>query len=69
MLESILEPILLGSKSDQDSRRPAVASDEDLFVLGESEVLGQVILDRRQRYRPRDRACLLRRATLARRLS
>jgi len=68
MFEAILEPVVLRSKSYQHAGRTAVSSDYDLFVFRETEVLRQIVLDFSQGHRP-ELASLLRRATLALRLS
>ena len=39
MLQTIVEPVILRCKSDQNPRRTAVTSDHDLFVDGQPEVL------------------------------
>jgi len=68
MFEAILEPVVFRSESDQDASRTTVSSDHDLFIFRQAEVLRQIILDFSQGHRP-ELACLLRRATLALRLS
>ena len=49
MLESVLEPVVLGAKPDQDTGRLAMPRDDDLAVLGQSQVSRQVILHLGQR--------------------
>jgi hypothetical protein len=72
MFQTIVEPVILRCKPDQNTGRTTVTSDHDLFVDGQAEVLRQIILDLGQghgsRLCPR-LASLARRATLGRRLS
>ncbi len=45
VLQSIIEPILLGLKSNQDTRRRSMAGDHDFRGLGQAQIARQVILD------------------------
>ena len=47
MLKTIVEPVLVRGKPDQDAGWPAVASDDDFFVDCQPEVFRQIILDLR----------------------
>src|SRR5947208_12969401 len=53
MFKTIVEPVVLRRKADQDAGRSAVASDDDFFTDGQPEVLRQVILDFGEGHRPR----------------
>jgi len=66
VLESVVEPIVVGRETDDDARRSSVARDDDLFRGRQAQVVRQIIFRLRQRHRSR-RACRRRRATLARR--
>lgn len=67
MFETVLEPVILRSKPDENAGRAAVTRDDDLLVSSQAQVLRQVVFDLSQRYRP-ELASLPRRATLAPRL-
>ena len=47
MLKTIVEPVLVGCKPDQDAGRTAMTRDHDLFVDGQPKVFRQIILDLR----------------------
>jgi hypothetical protein len=44
MRKTVVEPVILSTEPDQDAGRPTMASDDDLFGLGDPEVARQVIL-------------------------
>src|SRR5262249_59290452 len=48
--ETIVEPVFLVTEPNQDTGRPTMASDHDLFRLGQPEIAGEVILHLRQRH-------------------
>ena len=48
MLKTIVEPVLVRGKPDQDAGWPAVASDDDFFVDCQPEVFRQIIPDLRE---------------------
>jgi len=45
ILESVLKPVILGLEPDQDSRRPAVTSNQDLLIRSKLKVPRKIILD------------------------
>ena len=45
VFEPVLEPIILGLKPDQDTRRPPVAGDQNLLAGSQPEGTREVILD------------------------
>ena len=49
MLQTIVEPVVLGFESDQDARRPSVARDEDLLGFRQAQESREVVLDLSQR--------------------
>lgn len=49
MLQTIVEPVILRFKSDQDAGRPSVARDEDLLGLRQAQESREVVLDLSQR--------------------
>ena len=72
VLQAILKPIVVGCKADQDTGRAPVARDDDFIFRRLPQILGQIVLNLRQRDLLRslpDQAYLARRATLALRLS
>lgn len=44
MCKTVVEPVVLSTKADQDASGPTMASDHNLFGLGHPEVARQVIL-------------------------
>jgi len=47
MLQPVLDPILLGTESDQNTRGLPVPRDQDLLVLGQAKVPREIVLDLR----------------------
>jgi len=45
MCKTVVEPVVLGAETDENTRRPTMASDDDLFRLGYPQVARQIILD------------------------
>lgn len=64
MFETVLEPVILRFKPDENAGRAAVARDDDLLVSSQAQVLRQVVFDLSQRYRA-ELPSFPRRATLA----
>ena len=50
ILQSVVEPIILRLEADQDARRSPVASYDDLLLLSDTEVPGEIVFDLRNRY-------------------
>src|SRR5204863_7632031 len=50
VLDSILDPVLLGGESDQNPRRLAVPRDHDLFAFRQAQIPGEIVLDVGQRH-------------------
>jgi len=48
MFEPIFKPVIFRFKADQNARRLAVTGDDQLFLLGQPEIPGQIIFDFRQ---------------------
>jgi hypothetical protein len=72
MLESVIEPVILGRKPNQHTGRSTMTCDDYFLLRREAEELRQVIFDFRERHRSRRRLglpSLVRRARLAPRLS
>src|SRR5881296_716484 len=46
--EAVLEPVVLRDETDQHAGRLAVSRDDDLLLLGEAEIPGEVVLDLRK---------------------
>ncbi len=64
MLQSIVEPILIGFESDKNAGGAPMPGDQDLPLSGEAEIFRKIIFNRGQGDLP-DPAILLVRATPA----
>jgi hypothetical protein len=50
VLKAVVEPVILGAKTDQHASRAPVPGDYDLLVGSLSEIAGEVIFDLGQSY-------------------
>ena len=44
MFETVLEPVVVGSESDEEPGWPTVTGDDDFLACGEAQVFGEVVL-------------------------